>query len=168
MDAIQQKHNQMNNEIMKRNIPSQPLQPYFNIPSISTKYVVQPTYDFTNPPCVPTTKIQTHSTYDTQSYFYPGNRKAPFSGFSTNINVESELRNQHIKLSKNDNNVFVPTSNSSLYHLSFETSNQQTKNINPNYLLFQDYNKLCQAQSTPTCSLNKGDCIFFNNTRLNK
>ena len=177
MDAIQLKHNLMNNEIMKRNVPSQPLQPYFDIPSVNTRYVVQPKYDFSSPPCIlPNEEVETelynkqHSTYDINTYFFPGNRKAPFSGFSNNINTESQLRNQHIKLSKSDNNMFVPHSKSNLYNFTMSTSKLQgpSSEINPHYLLFQDYDKLCLGGnlSSQTSELDK--CIFNNNSRLNK
>jgi hypothetical protein len=173
MDAIQLKHNQINNEIMKRNIPSQPLQPYFDIHGVNTRYVVQPKYDFSTPPCIlpkgdnGDKNIQL-STYDTSTYFYPGNRKAPFSGFSSNINTESELRNQHVKLSKTDNNKYVPHSKSNLYNFTMTTSKLQgpSSGLNPHFLLFQDYDKLCsnnhQSQSTDNV------CMFNNHSRLNK
>ena len=178
MDAIQLKHNIMNNEIMKRNVPSQPLQPYFDIPSVNTRYVVQPKYDFSSPPCMlPKTSFNEldlynnqHSSYDINTYFFPGNRKAPFSGFSNNINTESQLRNQHIKLSKSDNNMYVPHSKSNLYNFTMSTSKLQgpSSGINPHYLLFQDYDKLCLGgtNSSQTSELDK--CIFNNNSRLNK
>ena len=177
MDAIQLKHNLMNNEIMKRNVPSQPLQPYFDIPSVNTRYVVQPKYDFSSPPCILSKKDDDlelynnqHSTYDINTYFFPGNRKAPFSGFSNNINMESQLRNQHIKLSRTDNNLYVPHSKSNLYNFTMSTSKLQgpSSNINPHYLLFQDYDKLC-VNETPSQQLMDSDkCIFNNNSRLNK
>lgn len=179
MDAIQLKHNQSNNEIMKRNVPSQPLQPYFNIPSVNTRYVVQPKYDFSSPPCILPKKDNgdglglsslQHSTYDTNTYFYPGNRKAPFSGFSSNVNTESQLRNQHVKLSKTDDKVFVPHSNSNLYNFIMPTSNLQgpSTQINPHYLLFQDYDKMCSNGFLLTQSSNLGKGVFNNNSRLNK
>lgn len=172
MDAIQLKHNQINNEIMKRNVPSQPLQPYFNIPSVNTRYVVQPKYDFSTPPCVLPKKDNgeglglsslQHSTYDTNTYFYPGNRKAPFSGFSSNINTESQLRNYHI------NHVFVPHSKSNLYNFSMPTSKLQgpSSELNPHFLLFQDYDKLCSGDKL--CSpVNPEKGIFNNQSRLDK
>ena len=179
MDAIQLKHNQINNEIIKRNVPSQPLQPYFSIPSVNTRYVVQPKYDFSTPPCILPKKDNgeglglsslQHSTYDTNTYFYPGNRKAPFSGFSSNINTESQLRNQHIKLSKNDNHVYVPTSKSNLYNFSIPVSKLQgpSSGINPHYLLFEDYDKLCTNGEFSYQPLNMGKSIFNNNSRLHK
>jgi len=178
MDAIQSKHNLMNNEIMKRNVPSQPLQPYFDIPSVNTRYVVQPKYDFSSPPCVLPKKggddlelyNNQHSTYDINTYFFPGNRKAPFSGFSNNINMESQLRNQHVKLSRTDNNLYVPHSKSNLYNFTMPTSKLQgpSSGINPHYLLFQDYDKLCVNVSQSQQPMDPDNCIFNNNSRLNK
>jgi hypothetical protein len=178
MDAIQLKHNQINNEIIKRNVPSQPLQTYFGIPSVNTRYVVQPKYDFSTPPCMLPKKDNgeglgisslQHSTYDTNTYYYPGDRKAPFSGFSSNINIESQLRNQHIKLSRSDNHVYVPTSKSNLYNFSIQTSKLQgpSSEVNPHYLLFQDYDKLCSGDRLSS-SVNPEKCIFNNQSRLHK
>jgi hypothetical protein len=179
MDAIQSKHNQINNEIMKRNVPSQPLQPYFSIPSVNTRYVIQPKYDFASPPCVLPKKDSgdglglynnQHSTYDTNTYFYPGNRLAPFSGFSSNVNTESQLRNQHIKLSKTDNNVYVPHSKSNLYNFNMTTSKLEgpSSSLNPHFLLFQDYGKVCANGGPSSQSSNIGSCMFNNHSRLNK
>ena len=176
MDAIQLKHNQINNEIIKRNIPSQPLQPYLSVPSVSTRFVVQPKYDFSTPPCDYTkqnvTHMNQHSTYDTQNYFYPGNRKAPFSGFSTNVNIESQLRNQHTKLTKDHSNIYVPHSKSTLYHFTMDTSKTyqgMTRDLNPHFLLFQDYNVLCSTDNSKhNINSDSGKCIFNNNSRLSK
>jgi hypothetical protein len=182
MDAIQLKHNQINNEIMRRNVPSQPLQPYFSIPSVNTRYVVQPKYDFSTPPCLLLKNDKNdkndelglynyqHSTYNTNTYFYPGNRKAPFSGFSSNINTESELRNQHVKLCKTDNNKYIPHSKSNLYNFTMTTSKLEgpSSELNPHFLLFQDYDKLCSHKHEPQQSLDTGLCIFNNHSRLNK
>lgn len=176
MDAIQLKHNQMNNELIKRNVPSQPLQPYLTVPSVSTRYVVQPKYDFSTPPCVlpqqPSQEIFQQSTYDTSTYFYPGNRKAPFSGFSTNINVESQLRNQHVKLSKDKTNVYIPHSKSSLYQFSMDTKKTQqglARDLNPHFLLFQDYNQLCSSNKSNYSLVDEtSGRIFHNNSRISK
>lgn len=176
MDAIQLKHNQMNNEIIKRNIPSQPLQPYLTVPSVSTRFVVQPKYDFSTPPCnLPqkqSTQLVQQSTYDTSTYFYPGNRKAPFSGFSTNINVESQLRNQHVKITKDNSNVYIPHSKSSLYQFSMDTKKTHqglARDLNPHFLLFRDYSQLCSPDTSKYNLVDEtSGLIFHNNSRLSK
>ena len=143
---------------------------------------VQPKYDFSSPPCIKDNgeglglydTNKQHSTYDTNTYFYPGTRKAPFSGFSSNINTESELRNQHVKLSKTDNNKYVPHSKSNLYNFTMTTSNLQgpSSELNPHFLLFQDYDKLCahkpDKQETNQSSDSSETCMFNNHSRLNK
>lgn len=179
MDAIQIKHNLMNNEIMKRNVPSQPLQSYFSIPSVNTRYIVQPKYDFASPHCILPKKDNgdglgiynnQHSTYDINTYFFPGDRKAPFSGFSSNINTESQLRNQHIRLSKTDDNVYIPHSKSNLYNFTMNTSKLHgpSSSLNPHFLLFQDYDKMCANGGYSSQSLNTGKSIFNNQSRLYK
>ena len=119
-----------------------------------------------------TNSMCTHTslTLDTNTYFYPGDRKAPFSGFSSNINIESQLRNQHVRLSRTDNNVFVPHSKSNLYNFTMTTTKLQgpSSGINPHYLLFQDYDKLCANGEFSYQPLNMGKSIFNNNSRLHK
>jgi hypothetical protein len=58
-------------------------------------------------------------TYNTKTTFNPGNRVSPWSGFSSNVNTESELRNQIYAIQKCSQSVYVPNSNSDLYQYKF-------------------------------------------------
>ena len=114
-------HNQTNERIYSRNIPSSTLQPYINVRPVMTKYATMPIIDPRTTPSVPLKVEPTFSPYHT---FNPGS-SAPFSGYATNVNTESELRNQIYALQSCSQSVYVPSSTSDLYTFSFTPSNQQ-------------------------------------------
>ena len=72
-------------------------------------------------------------TFNPSTAFNPGNDEGPYSGYATNINVESELKNQIYALQKCSQAVYVPSSNSDLYDYTFKTKTQS----NPHDLLFK-------------------------------
>lgn len=146
-----------NNRIYDRNIPSQGLQPYISVRPVSTKYSYLPIVD-------PRSRINVASkqmpTFNVNQVFNPGNTQSPYSGFATNINVESELRNQIYALQKCSQSVYVPSSNSDLYDVRFQATNTRP---NPHELLFQE-------QSFDTFNPNPapelcGSNLFYNTTR---
>ena len=69
------------------------------------------------------------SDFNPKYTFSPGNRMSPWSGFASNVNVESELRNQIYALQKCSQSVYVPSSESDLYHFSMKNNIGQS-NIN--------------------------------------
>lgn len=104
-------NDETNNRIYTRNVPTQPLQPYFDIKPMSTgRCSVFPMADIR--------EANNHAfpQYDMNTMFNPGNRKAPWSGFSSKIMDESILRNQIYPLQKSNNETtYVPSSTSDLY-----------------------------------------------------
>ena len=50
-----------------------------------------------------------------RSTFNPGNATAPWSGYASKVNVESELKNQIFALQHCNQSEFVPKSSSDLY-----------------------------------------------------
>ena len=60
--------------------------------------------------------------YNVSQTFNPGTRQAPWSGFVSNINTESILRNQVYALQKCSQASFVPDSSSDLYKYKFKNS----------------------------------------------
>ena len=107
----QQQNDETNGRIYSRNVPQQVLQPYFDIKPISvSKCSVFPVFD--------TRSAQEHAfpTYNINTMFNPGNRKAPWSGFTNRVEDESILRNQIYPLQKsNAETTYVPSSTSDLY-----------------------------------------------------
>ena len=88
MTTNQQQNDETNNRIFTRNIPQQMLQPYLDIkPTSTTRCSVFPITDNRIP------NAQVYPEYHPATTFNPGNRKAPWSGFSSRINDESILRN---------------------------------------------------------------------------
>ena len=107
----------INTRIYDRNIPSQVLQPYLSVRPVMTKYSIMPIVDPRKKACVP---MKIEPTYNSYKVFNPGNTQSPWSGFASNINVESELRNQIYALQKCSQAVYVPSSNSDLYKFQFQ------------------------------------------------
>jgi hypothetical protein len=150
-------HKQTNQRIYNRNIPSQMLQPYIDVRPVLTKYSYFPIVDPRKNINVP---LQQMPTYNLNKVFNPGNTLSPWSGFASNINVESELRNQIFALQKCSQATYVPSSNSDLYNYKF-----QTKTINnPHQLLFENpsFNSF-----NPNPNPNEiGAGLFNNSTRV--
>ena len=104
-------NDETNTRIYTRNVPTQQLQPYFDIKPTSTGrcsvFPIADTREANN---------HTYPQYDINSVFNPGNRKAPWSGFSSRVMDESILRNQIYPLQKSNNETtYVPSSTSDLY-----------------------------------------------------
>ena len=149
-------HEETNTRIYDRNIPSQMLQPYLDVRPVMTKYSYFPIVDPRKQLNVP---LVVQPTFNPHTIFNPGNTQSPWSGFASNINKESELRNQIYALQKCSQSVYVPSSNSDLYNYGFI----------PNHIP-QSHSLLFQTQSfshfNPTPSPKVGSDMFFNPTRV--
>lgn len=155
-ECVSDIHKQTNQRIYTRNIPSQMLQPYIDVRPVMTKYSYFPIVDPRKNISVP---LQQMPTYNVHEVFNPGNTQSPWSGFATNINTESELRNQIYAIQKCSQSVYVPSSNSDLYAYKFHTKTQP----NPHELLFhnESFESFNPNPSPGVC----GSGIFYNNTR---
>jgi hypothetical protein len=87
-ECVSKIHEQTNTRIYDRNIPSQLLQPYLDVRPVMTKYSYFPIVD---PRRELDTKLMQMPTYNVHTIFNPGNTQSPWSGFASNVNVESEL-----------------------------------------------------------------------------
>lgn len=148
-------HEQTNTRIYDRNIPSQMLQPYLDVRPVMTKYSYFPIVDPRKQTNVP---LMQAPTYNSHNVFNPGNTKSPWSGFSSNINLESELRNQIFALQKCSQAVYVPNSNSDLY-----TYNFKPKEVPQTHSLLFHKDSFADFNPNPQSSVGSG--IFFNSTR---
>ena len=111
--------NELNYRIASRNIPSEGLNPQFSCRPQSTKYAFMPILDTTSG-----SKMQQDGNiYNVSRVFNPGNAQAPWSGFASNINRESSLRNQFFALQKCEQSEWVPSSRSDLYNSHKSESN---------------------------------------------
>jgi len=116
---------QMNAEIYSRNIPSSSLQPYINVRPVSTKYSIMPVVDPRRQLNLP---LRVEPTYNMSQTFNPGNATAPWSGYASQVNLESELKNQIFALQNCDRSAYVPKSSSDLYNVNVSTSKPVSQN----------------------------------------
>jgi hypothetical protein len=155
-ECVSKIHEQTNIRIYDRNIPSQALQPYLDVRPVMTKYSYLPIVDPRSNINYP---LKQQPTFNPHNVFNPGNRRSPWSGFASNINTESELRNQIYALQKCSQPVYVPNSNSDLYNYKFKS-----KKVNQQHNLlfksehFDDFNPNPEPEII-------GSSIFFNSTR---
>lgn len=150
-------HEETNTRIYDRNIPSQMLQPYLDVRPVMTKYSYFPIVDPRKELNVP---LEQMPTFNVNKVFNPGNATAPWSGYASSVNVESELRNQIYALQKCSQATYVPNSNSDLYNYDFKSIKQH----NPHELLFQEQG-FSQFNPNPD-QKTVGAGIFLNNTRV--
>jgi hypothetical protein len=156
-ERVSEIHNETNRRIYDRNVPSQMLQQYLDVRPVMTKYSYLPIVD---PRKEIDVRMNQYPTFNPHSMFNPGNTQSPWSGFASNINTESELRNQIYALQKCSQSVYVPGSNSDLYTYSFK----------PNMNQFQQHELLFKKDTfdsfNPNPEPNKvGTYIFSNPTR---
>jgi hypothetical protein len=156
-ECVSNIHKETNKRIYDRNIPSQMLQPYLDVRPVMTKYSYFPIVD---PRKEIKTPMEQMPTYNVNKVFNPGNTVSPWSGFASNINLESELRNQVYALQKCSQSVYVPNSSSDLYDYKFKTATQP----NPHQLLFQT-DSFSSFNPNPD-SKTIGSGIFLNSTRV--
>jgi hypothetical protein len=103
---------ELNDRISDRNIPSEKLQSQFDIRPVSSKYAMMPIFDRR---AIPTVPIEKMPQYNLATTFNPGNAQAPWSGFATNIDNDSRLRNQFFALQKCDQAYYIPPTTSDMY-----------------------------------------------------
>jgi hypothetical protein len=139
--------------------PSQPLQPYLSVAPVQTKYTILP---MINHRVQPVEQITQQPTYNIKTTFNPGTRGAPWSGFASEVNTESVLRNQVYALQKCGQAVYVPKSTSELYNIKHNPTNGTNPQLQPFPGLFAEYTP---AGSTHGSVLDKGPGLFNNSTR---
>lgn len=154
-----QKFETMNIRAYTRNIPSQPLQPYLDARPVLTKYSIMPIVD---PRATIHTPLMQQATYNPETIFNPGNDSAPWSGYASNVNKESELRNQVYALQSCPQAFYIPSSNSSLYNVSWSNTINNGPNPFPN--LFID-EPLTTYKTNSSNQDNIGYALFNNATR---
>ena len=149
---------ELNERISTRNIPSNPLQPQFDIRPLSTKYSMMPIFD-RRP--IPTVSIQVLPTYDIRTTFNPGNAQAaaPWAGFATNVNDESRLRNQFFATQRGaGQSCYIPSRMSDMYEVNVPENDQI---LQPFPGLFEKSN----FENFNPCPKDNGINLFDNCTR---
>lgn len=154
----QERTNELDERIFKRNFPSVPLEPNYDPRPISTKYGYFP--GLSGRKHIPTNKNE-YPVYNVHQVFNPGTSKAPPSGILNDIDNETYLRNQHFALQKGDKQYYVPQSSSELYRDYVYTTDTQ---MQPHPDLFYKHN--FENNRPRYSSLNNiGKDLFNNNTR---
>jgi hypothetical protein len=154
-----QKFETTNLRAYSRNIPSQPLQPYLDARPVLTKYSIMPVID---PRATIHTPLKQEATYNPNKIFYPGNDSAPWSGYASNINNESELRNQVYALQSCPQAFYIPSSTSSLYNVSWNNNVNNGQQPFPNLFVEEPVNSYANANNTNS---DIGYALFNNSTR---
>lgn len=147
-----------NKRIFSRNLPSQPLQPYLSSRPVLTKYSIMPIVD-------PRKEIETPLTqqpiYNIENTFNPGNDVGPWSGFASNINMESELRNQVFALQKCSQATYIPESSSNLYNYKWQNNSRAPVQPFPNLFKTETFGPDNKNEYSDTV----GFALFNNATR---
>lgn len=145
---------ELNTRISERMYTTHTLPATYDVRPVSTKYDIMP---ITDRQPVSTVPVQKKPVFNTEQTFYPGTLPGPWSGMASNVNLESELRNQTIALQDNPIATYVPSSNSDLYNNNPVGRNE----IQTHPLLFET--KIEQSHNPDKYSL--GNKLFQNSTR---
>jgi hypothetical protein len=107
------------------------------------------------------TPLMQQATYNQEQIFNPGNGGAPWSGFASNVNHESELRGQIFALQECSQAIYVPTSQSSLYNVHWKNANPSLNQPFPDLFKKEEFGPV----STNTDPSVIGYALFNNATR---
>lgn len=154
----QERVEELNERIQSRIIPDSPLAPNFDFRATPTRYTDFSTIDSQKKQ---KEHILPYPTYNTSVNFNPGNTSGPVSGYTSNISVETLLRNQHFALQNgSDQGMYVPSSNSTLY----KTTVISRPSEQPYPMLFKK-ERFSQAPHPNVQGTTIGNDQFFNHTR---
>jgi hypothetical protein len=140
----------------RRNYSTHTLQPHLSARPVQTKYTIMP---IVSPSQQINTPVTQQPTYDCNKMYHPTN-KGPWCGYASNINHESDLRNQLYPLSDCSTNAYIPSSSSSLYQVKWK-NNKNIEQPFPN--LFKTEN-FCPMNPNPNPD-SIGYALFNNATR---
>ena len=148
---------ELSNRMFARNVPSQDMQPNYDMRPVATKYTVMPIYDQYKTVSESTRSYPVYSPYNV---FNPGTSRPHFNGFAANVNVESTLRNQWFALQNAQQSVYVPSSTSDLYNtvVDYRPVMMPHPHLDDNYSA-----SLAPHNSNP---MNLGRSVFENSTRI--
>ena len=150
----QERTTQLSDRMYKRNISSGSLAPHILARSVSTRLETLPMMD-----CRKTapTLLAKYPVYQNAKVFHPGNT-GPYSGYCSNVDIETSLRNTIHPLQKAPQSKFIPDSSSDLFNIKHFS---ETKGVDPNNLLQKP--ESFDAFNPNRCNLGKN--LFGNHTR---
>tara|TARA_Y100000591_G_C21733069_1_gene645181 strand:+ start:339 stop:854 length:516 start_codon:yes stop_codon:yes gene_type:complete len=137
-----------------RNLASKQMVPkYFSRP-VSNRRTLMPVVDTVKKSSV---KKGVFADFNMKKDFIPGTN-GPYTGYSNNIDVETQLFNRFFPLQKCPQNKFIPDSKSSLY-------NMHVPKTEPVNIPFNELNKPFEPIEFNPNSCNLSSDLFFNHTR---
>lgn len=152
---------QINDASFKHCVINQPsiIEARFSNRPAPTRYVKMPVIDVKNYVNKDENKIIASNNLN----YLPATEKGPWNSYMSNIDIETNLRNQNIKNSNCDNKLYIPSSKSDLYN-SKHIVNNTGVNTNKHHLLFkeQTHNPVNRNK------FNLQDNLFNNNTRVQR
>lgn len=119
--SVSERQNTTYARTQERNMPSHSMQPYLDSRPVATKYSMLPIIDMKPNATVP---LIQQSTFNPRADFNPGNDGGPWSGYASNVNDETMLRNQVYGLQSCPQAAYIPDSSSSLYDVKWKNANQ--------------------------------------------
>ena len=142
----------LNKRIFSRNLAMQAYSPAFDPRPQETKYVRAPTVngDINSNPTVGDVVL-----WNSSSTFLPNVGKAPWIGYASFINKETELSNRSKPISRDPKDAYIPNENSDLY---------VNKYLNGSDPVLTDY-KTTIDKPASKCVLDGNKSIFNNYTR---
>jgi len=155
---------ELNNRIFSRNIPSHTIDPVFTPKPMATRYTKMHILD--NNENNLTTPITGNNQYQTTTTFFPGDRKPNWNGYVTNVDHESQLRNQFFALQKGDQAYYVPPTESDLYiNKNIPTGKPHKNGMEEDEgLLFREF----KFENFDPNIFDTGNLLFNNSTRLQR
>lgn len=156
-------NNIMNKNIYERNVPDRELQPLLSPIPISTKYnkFSITNNNTTNSIFNNNTTNKQYEKFNIENNFNPGSY-APVNYYLESIDVETNLRNQHLKNHKYNENCWIPNSNNNLYKDYNPYNNVVPACCNDPYMS----NTQTFAPFNPNYNNRIGNELFNNNTRI--
>jgi hypothetical protein len=151
-----QLNEEINNKIYQRFVPSHSLPPNLSVYPVPTKYVKLGITD--NHPHQNTIQ-NNYQNFQCNTMFCPTLKNGNYNGYSNNIHLESELRNQFVALQKCDAAEYIPNYKSSLFMYSTPSNKQYTQPFE--YL----FNTAIYMPFQPILTEQQNDALFFNHTR---
>ena len=148
---------ELSNRMFARNVPSQDMQPNYDMRPVATKYTVMPIYDQYK---AVSESTRSYPVYSPHNVFNPGTSRPHFNGFAANVNVESTLRNQWFALQNAQQSVYVPSSTSDLYNTAID----YRPVVMPHPHLSDDYSASLAPHNCNPMNLGRG--VFENSTRI--
>ena len=127
---------QINDASFKHSVINQPsiIETHYSNRPVPTRYVKMPIIDVKNrvdknePKIIATNNLN----------YLPATEKGPWNTYMSNIDIETTLRNQNVKNSRCDNNLYIPSSKSDLYENSKNVNNSTGVSMNKHKLLFKE------------------------------